>query len=252
MSVIEFEKAVAQIKHLTNLVALYMGGDPLVLNNLVQYLDILDSNGLKAEVSSSGFYTERHNIELFFHPAIKQINFSLNSFDKNSTKISLQEYLAPIFNIYTHKQKSQKELFINLRLWNNLSLDKGFNKEVLGEISPFFGVDVDNVVEKKVRVAPKIVVVFDDYFEWPSLKNSIEGDGFCYGLSSHFGILSNGIVVPCCLDKDGVIDLGNIFFENIDSLLQSKRALGIKKGFSEKVAIEELCRRCSYKNRFAP
>jgi hypothetical protein len=30
-------------------------------------------------------------------------------------------------------------------------------------------------------------------------------------LSSQIGFLSNGEVVPCCLDKDGILSLGNIF-----------------------------------------
>ena len=27
---------------------------------------------------------------------------------------------------------------------------------------------------------------------------------FCYGLNSHFGILSNGTIVPCCFDLDTI------------------------------------------------
>ena len=59
-----------------------------------------------------------------------------------------------------------------------------------------------------------------------------------------------GSVVPCCLDSDGVIDLGNIFNEDITSILSSERAAAIVDGFKCGKASEELCKRCGYAQRF--
>ena len=83
------------------------------------------------------------------------------------------------------------------------------------------------------------------------MNAEIQGEEFfCYGLRDHFGILADGTVVPCCLDSDGVIALGNIFKEDIDTILSSPRAKAISEGFSHRKASEELCKRCQYAQRF--
>ena len=74
--------------------------------------------------------------------------------------------------------------------------------------------------------------------------------GFCYGLDSHFGVLANGDVVPCCLDKDACIKLGNVFDESLEEILKSKRVLDMQKGFKAGIVVEELCQKCSYRTRF--
>lgn len=67
------------------------------------------------------------------------------------------------------------------------------------------------------------------------------------------GILCDGTVVPCCLDSEGVIDLGNVLDGSSASLadiLSSPRAQAMVKGFEYRKATEELCRRCGYAQRF--
>ena len=76
-------------------------------------------------------------------------------------------------------------------------------------------------------------------------------DVYCYGMRDHFGILCDGTVVPCCLDSDGVIALGNVFQTSLDEILSSSRAQAIKKGFECRKASEELCRRCGYAQRWS-
>ena len=75
---------------------------------------------------------------------------------------------------------------------------------------------------------------------------------FCYGLRDQFGVLSDGSVVPCCLDHDGDITLGNILDTDasLEEILSSERAQKIKNGFTRRYASEELCRRCGYAQRF--
>ena len=86
---------------------------------------------------------------------------------------------------------------------------------------------------------------------WPDKDADIQGDSvFCYGLRDHFGILSDGTVVPCCLDSDGEINLGNVFESDIEDILSSDRATAIVKGFDGRKPSEELCRRCGYAQRF--
>jgi radical SAM protein with 4Fe4S-binding SPASM domain len=123
-------------------------------------------------------------------------------------------------------------------------------------LSSFFDIPL-NVEElyanrpKSIRLASKVLLHFDSYFEWPSMDSSHDTQGTCYGLKSHIGILANGTVVPCCLDGEGVIGLGNLNTTPLADILDSERATAMREGFAAGKAVEELCRRCSYKDRFS-
>ena len=88
-------------------------------------------------------------------------------------------------------------------------------------------------------------------FEWPSLERTeISECGFCYGLRNQIAVLVNGDVVPCCLDGQGIMVLGNLFCEELQDILKSRRAMEIYNGFSNRIAKEELCKKCGYRTRF--
>jgi hypothetical protein len=56
--------------------------------------------------------------------------------------------------------------------------------------------------------------------------------------------------VPCCLDREGAITLGNAYTDDIAEVLASERAETMREGFKNKRATEELCRKCGYARRF--
>lgn len=253
-----FDSINAQVKKFTHELAYHIVGDPLVLSHLKEYLDISLKHGLKVNIVTTANNLCTSMFELLTHKAIRQVNFSLNSYNANSHKKSLQEYLQPIFEFAHYVQEQQKELFINFRLWNfdeDLSAQI-FNEHVFAYANTFFNQKlclkrVQQERPKSLRIAKKLFFHFDDYFNWPTLQGQSKlKHGFCYGLKSHFGILSSGAVVPCCLDKDGVIDLGNIHEQTLEDILNSSRVKQIQEGFLNQQAVEELCQKCSYKERF--
>jgi len=63
--------------------------------------------------------------------------------------------------------------------------------------------------------------------------------------------LCDGTVVPCCLDHDGDIPLGNIFSQELQEILDSPRAKALYDGFTARKMTEPLCRRCGYARRFS-
>nr|WP_267884036.1 radical SAM/SPASM domain-containing protein [Halarcobacter anaerophilus] len=258
MSLDFFEKINKELKEVTNELAYHIVGDPLVLSNLDKYLNISLNNGLKVNITTTANNLENKHFDILMNRAIKQINFSINSYNANSHKKSLDEYLNPILDFIEYAVKKKQHFFINLRIWNldDSKSAKEFNKEVFLRINKRFqsSIDIDEVYQnrpKNIRVARMVFLNFDDYFQWPSLKNEfVSKKGFCYGLDSHFGILSSGKVIPCCLDKDGIIDLGNLQKESLLDILNSKRVLDIQKGFKKGEVVEELCQKCSYRRRF--
>lgn len=235
-----------------------MVGDPLVVKNLSDYLEISFQNHLKVNITTTANILKEEMFETLSHDAIKQVNFSINSYNANSHKKSLEEYLEPIFHFCSYVLQHQKELFVNLRIWNldNIQSAKAFNKEVFDRANTFFGCDVkmDEIYAnrpKNIKIARKIFFNFDDYFNWPSLNNAfVSTQGFCYGLESHIAILSSGEVVPCCLDKDGIIPLGNLKEHTLKEILSSPKAVAIKNGFAHNNVVEELCQKCDYRTRF--
>jgi len=252
-----FESIMKEIKGYTKELALHVVGDPLTQNNLHDYLDIVHRYGLKVVLTTSGYFLKKHTYATLFHPCVKQINISLNSFNKNDTSLTFEKYMQPIIALCEEKMKRKEELFINLRVWNldTLMSERDFNTILFTQLSDVFNqpLSLDNIYKdrpKSIRLASKILVHFDNYFEWPSLKNKIYGEGTCQGLQSHIAILASGKVIPCCLDCDGVITLGNLHHNNLETILKDSRTQAMINGFKEGKAVEELCQKCSYKERF--
>ncbi len=252
-----FEAVIKQVQAYTKEIACHVVGDPLTQSNLHAYLDIIHKYGLKAMLTTSGYFLKKHSYDTLFHPCVKQINISLNAFNKNDTSLTFEQYIRPVLALCEAKLERKEELFINLRVWNldEMMSERTFNEILFLKLSETFytSLSLEIVYEerpKSIRLASKILVHFDNYFEWPSLKNKNYGHGTCQGLQSHIAILASGKVVPCCLDCDGIIELGDLHKNTLDEIVTSKRASAMLSGFKEGKSVEELCQKCSYKDRF--
>ncbi|WP_345979851.1 radical SAM/SPASM domain-containing protein [Sulfurimonas sp. HSL3-2] len=252
-----FEKTLNELKPYTKTLAFHVMGDPLTLSNLASYLDLAYEKGFEVELTTSGYYLTKTPFSTLFHPAVRQINISLNSYNKNSLNMSFEDYMEGVLKVCEEKLKNHPKPFINLRVWNldEQFSESTFNEKLFHSLEQFFAekIDVDKIYKERIkslRLASKILLNFDSYFEWPSLSSTHYSHSACYGLKSHIGVLANGTVVPCCLDGEGVIDLGNIGQTPLKEILNSKRSLDMINGFAESKAVEELCQKCSYKDRF--
>lgn len=253
-----FDRLNSEVKEFTNELAYHIVGDPLVLTNLNDYLEISKKHNLKVNITTTANNISQKHYKALENSTIKQINFSLNSYNANSHKKTLEEYLNPIFDFVKYAQTLKHEYFINFRIWNldDEKSAKDFNRKVFEAINEKFSVslNIDEIYKdkpKNIRIARKLFINFDEYFVWPSLKNNfVSSSGFCYGLNSHFGILANGIVVPCCLDLDASINLGNVHENSLKEILNSKRAQNMINGFKNNILLEELCQKCEYRTRF--
>ncbi|MDR0665850.1 MAG: radical SAM protein [Campylobacteraceae bacterium] len=242
-----FQKIARELKGKTKEIALHVMGDPLLNKNLHCYLDIAAEFSHKVSLTTSGFYLKLHDKSTLLHKAVGQINISLNSFNKNAKKMSLEEYLKPIFELIDYKLEKNGSEFINLRLWN-LDADNSeaaFNESIFNMLYKKYGA---KVYQNNNRIAKKTLVHFDELFNWPSLDAPIVKDTKCYGLNAQIGILSDGRVTPCCLDYKGSVLLGNANSETIKEIL--RRAAPTANALRNGIITEELCRRCSYRLRF--
>jgi radical SAM protein with 4Fe4S-binding SPASM domain len=252
-----FSQTLAQLQPFTKSLAFHVMGDPLTLSNLKEYLDLAYEKGFEVELTTSGYYLGKTPYETMFHKAVRQLNISLNAYNKNDLNLSFDDYINATLRTCERKTRDYPKPFINLRLWNfdESRSESDFNSLLFERLSAFFNVKLDllEVYEtrpKSIRLDSKVLLHFDSYFEWPSLNSKHDSDASCYGLKSHIGILADGTVVPCCLDGEGVINLGNLHDVSLSDALDSDRAQKILKGFSQNKAVEELCRKCEYKDRF--
>lgn len=252
-----FEKVLTQLQGYTKELAFHVMGDPLTLSNLNEYLEITQAKGFEVTLTTSGYYLKKSSFETLFHPAVRQINISLNSYNKNSLNLTFDDYMNSVLELCREKLKNHPKPFINLRLWNfdEACSEADFNTMLFKKLEDSFEIrlDTDTLYKerpKSIRLASKVLLHFDSYFQWPSLNSDHDTQGSCYGLKSHIGILADGTVVPCCLDGDGVINLGNLNDTSLKDILESKRATDMREGFAHSNAVEELCKKCSYKDRF--
>ena len=87
-------------------------------------------------------------------------------------------------------------------------------------------------------------------FDWPDLDAPEAEVRFCLALRDQAAVLCDGTVVPCCLDHEGDIPLGNLFRQELEEILAGPRARALYDGVSRGKPPEALCRRCGFATRF--
>ena len=256
-----FEEIISQVAPLTELVCLHLMGDPLVHPKLKEIIQICDDYKVNIFLVTNGVLLKPEKFNTLLHPRFYQINFSLHSFFDNYPNRDPRQYLERIFCFTEQALTERPELYINYRLWNlsdpilNKTNSKSSNEFMLGEICKRFDfatpINMDVRRNKSINIKERLYLHFDTEFIWPSLDLPVLGkEGKCYGLSSHFGILVDGTVVPCCLDKEGSIELGKVQDKAIIDILASRKAQDIIKGFKQNQLVDNLCQRCQYIERF--
>lgn len=257
MNVEDFEIIINKIKGYTNHIYLHLMGEPLLNKNLGEFLKVAKKANLNINITSNGTLINNAKDIIINSNAVRQMNISLHSFEANDNNIDFYEYLNNILD-FINEVNEKTETICALRLWNidtdELKANNDLNSKILKLIEEKLNINFsifESLKEKRgIKLKERIYLNMAEKFSWPSSEISlISEDVFCYGLRDQIGILVDGTVVPCCLDSEGKIPLGNIFNENLDEIINSKRAIDIYNGFSNRKAVEELCKRCGYAKR---
>ncbi len=245
MTAEEFTLILDKLEGQTKYIYYHLMGEPLTHPLLPEFIALAKERGLKSIITTNGTLLNKRAGELL-SAGVHKFNISLHSFE-NGTEEQHARYVRELAEF--SKSAADKGIIVIFRLWNG-GFDGGKNEvalNVLKECIPGEWLETN----RDTRIKDKIHLEYGERFEWPDCNAEIKGDRFsCYGLKDHFGILSDGTVVPCCLDSDGIINLGNIFNEDITEILGSERANAMINGFKCGEASEELCKRCGYAQRF--
>lgn len=204
--------------------------------NINEFINIAKEKGFNINITSNGYLINRiiNNIN------VRQVNISLHSFDEKYN-VSLDDYLN---NIINYIAKNKDNTFISLRLW----VKSKYTDKIIDILNKKYNINIDKDIKNSNIILDKNVYLnFASEFIWPDLNNNYYSEyGVCYALKDHIGILVDGCVVPCCLDSKGIINLGNIFDNNLCEILSSDRCKNIINSFKENKKNEELCKHCKF------
>lgn len=256
MTIEQFEHIINQIKPYTNLIALHVKGEPLLHPKLKDILDICEKNNILVNITTNATLLEKKLENIINSSSVRQLNLSLHSINKNnnSESYNMENYIDSILRcskIILNKSK----IIISYRLWNLENIEENSeNVEILKKIEESFKIkDLISIAKKEkfVKLSENIFLNQDIEFIWPSLEGKcISESGTCWGVRNQVAILANGDVVPCCLDQNGDIRLGNIFENDFKEIINSDYSQKIVKGFEENKIIHNLCKRCGFREKF--
>lgn len=248
MNINNFEKIIKKIYKHTNLICLHVKGEPLLHNNLNEILNILEKYNLKCNITTNGTLLKEKLDVLKNAKCLRQLNISIHSMTQN--KELDKEYLNNTFE----SVDKLDNVIISYRLWNiNNRLENNINKDIIKSIEDYYNIEnISNSLKENnyYKIKENIFINQDQEFIWPNLNNKeIIEKGRCLALKEQIAILVDGTVVPCCLDNNGDIPLGNILEESLEEILNKKETIKIKNNFESNIITCKLCKTCGFLKR---
>lgn len=246
MTAAEFESLLPKLQGFTRYLYFHIMGEPLCHPELAEFLRLAGAYGFRVILTTNGTLLARGQEMLLSAPSLHKVNISLHAFEANDLSVPFSRYLSDCF---AFGQAAAGKKLVVYRLWNHGGADSK-NEKILQTMQEYFPKPWEEKA-KGTQIGPRIFLEYGDKFDWPDLSAPDGGARvFCYGLRDQIGVLCDGTVVPCCLDHEGDLALGNLFAQDLQAILDTPRARAIYDGFSNRQAAEKLCRRCGYARRF--
>ena len=251
LTVEEFDRLAARLQGHTEYLYLHVLGEPLLHPQLAEILECAAQRGFKVCITTNGTLLPQQAETLLQAKRLHKISVSLHSFEGNDCRGSLRDYICRAAESCADLAKAG--VICALRLWNDGGADEK-NGEIMALLSETLGVDIASLtpdVRGNLKLRERLYLEHEAKFEWPDMDAEAGGVEFCLALRQQAAVLCDGTVVPCCLDGEGQIALGNLFEQDWETIMASPRAKALFDGFSRRRPTEELCRRCGYAKRFS-
>lgn len=242
MSIEEFDQILKKVSKVTNVIYLHVKGEPLLHPNLIEFLYLAEQYHLQVNITTNGTLFTKIVDKLKDCNALHKINFSLHC-EQNNPKYEEE--------IFKSVEKLSNDVIVIYRLWTlkNNELDEKSTKTV-AKLKEYYNLSTETVeklkTDKNIKISSTIYVDKDNEFDWPEITTN-KSCGYCHALKTQIAILVDGTVVPCCLDSNGIIELGNIFNDSLEIIQTRKRYQKLKQSFRDRKPSEELCKSCTFK-----
>ena len=244
----EFAHILVALEGKTEYIYLHVMGEPLLHPQLAELLRLAGERRMKVCITTNGTMLPERKETLLAARTLHKVSVSLHSYEGNALALEQQRtYLENVWDFSACAATSG--IIIALRLWNEDGLEKQ-NALIFDFLRKKVPKDWPELRSGSFRLGDNLYLERAKQFDWPALTACAVQTQFCYGLRDQIGVLADGTVVPCCLDHEGDIPLGNLFKQSFEEIWQSARAAALREGFSRREPVEELCRRCGYALRF--
>jgi len=242
-----FDNITGQLLGTTPVIYYHVLGEPLIHKDIGRFLKCSSDKGFKSAITTNGLLLKEKK-DIFKDIKLSRLNISLQAYGDINNKLSFEKMKEVIDTAEEISKENGTIVFF--RLWD---IEQEKDKEILNYLKDKYDKEIDFDSANKPDgfiVADRIRVSLDSRFIWPLNAEKGNERGFCQGLRTHFAILSDGTVVPCCLDAKGEIALGNLHNQSLSEILNNEKTNSIYEGFTAKKAVTSLCKKCEYKNRF--
>lgn len=241
MSAQEFDLVTDRLRDRAIFLYFHLMGEPMLHPLLPDFIRMAREKGFRTVLTSNGTLPVKAMRILSSLP--HKVQLSLHSHESNGKGI-LAEYIDKVMQFAI--PAAEQGTCIVLRLWNQGGRESE-NEQVMQLLEKY----VQKPWHERpdgYRLCDNLYLEFDRKFRWPEVEppsNFPEGpEVFCKALHKQIGVLSDGSLVPCCMDHNGDIILGNLFTQSLDEILESPRAKAMIEGFRHHKATELLCRNC--------
>ena len=243
----EFTLAAKRLLPFADYLYFHLMGEPLLHPLLGKFLDIAGELGHKVIITTNGTLLSEAADTLCSAKALHKVSISLHCREANSVFPDGDGYLDTCFDFCEKAAKAGK--IAVMRLWNIGGMSSE-NADILERMRARFKGEWKEIYSG-YKLSERIFLEWGEKFDWPDTEAPEDGVRHsCYGLSDQIGVLCDGSVVPCCLDAEGAVLLGNIYDSELSDILSCKRAKALSRSFERYEPCEELCKRCGYAARF--
>lgn len=250
-----FKNVLNRLKGNVSEIFLHVLGEPLLHPHFPEILRAIQPADFQLNLTTNGTLISKYENEILGSRSLRQVNFSTHAYAYMPNE-KAEQLLAQTIAFAKRLQKERPEVYLNFRLWNDSAdvLSDNWNSSVFKILSGEFEKELSpakfSVRHKSIPIAGRIYLHRDSRFEWPEGNGDIRECGTCHGTIDQCAVLSDGRVVPCCLDYRGNIPLGKFPEESFETVLCGERAKRIREGFLSRKLVEPFCQRCPFSKRF--
>ena len=251
MTAEEFSRIASRLRGAVKYLYLHLMGEPLCHPALGEIMDCAAGLGFRICITTNGtLLAQRGDTVLRRSGSIHKVSVSLHALEGSGAPMAMEDYLDGVWTFCARAR--ERGVYCAQRLWNDGGAD-GRNGEILSFLEKRTGtppLDLPVTRSRSRVLGEGLFLEVEHPFSWPALTAAETGTQFCFGLRDQIGVLADGTVVPCCLDHEGDVPLGNLLCQSLREILNGPRAKAVYDGFSNRAPAEALCRRCGFATRF--